>query len=152
MLFFYFFKFSKTYFQAFKKWNQTKSRNLPQWCICCLISLFKKGGKIQTGLNCEHDGLSEVILITKRVIGLNYEVKKRFWLLIWPNTNRCTVVGLSTRPAPLIISKSLQYRAFWSQSKALFMIRCMLSVGSGSKMFGALKVTILCQIFWTFST
>ena len=62
MLFFYFFKFSKTYFQAFKKWNQTKSRNLPQWCICCLISSFKKGGKIQTGLNCEFDGLSKVIL------------------------------------------------------------------------------------------
>jgi hypothetical protein len=59
-----------------------------------------------------------------------------------------TVVGVSTRPAPLIISKSLQYRIFWSQSKALFMIRCMLSVGSGSKMFGAQKVTILCQIFW----
>ena len=62
MLFFYFFKFSKTYFQAFKKWNQTKSRNLPQWCICCLIASFKKGGKIQTGLNCEYDGLSKVIL------------------------------------------------------------------------------------------
>ena len=58
-----------------------------------------------------------------------------------------TVVGLSTRPAPLIISKSLQFRNFWSQIKALFMIRCMLSVGSGFKTFGALKVTILCQIF-----
>ena len=55
----------------------------------------------------------------------------------------CTLVGLSTRPAPLIISKSLQFRTFCSQSKALFMIRCMLSVGSGSKMFGALKVAIL---------
>ena len=57
---------------------------------------------------------------------------------------RChsTLVGLSTRPTPLIISKSLQFRTFWSQSKALFMIRCMLSVESGSNMFGALKVTI----------
>ena len=63
-----------------------------------------------------------------------------------------TVDGLSTRPAPLIISESLQYRTFWSQSKALFMIRCMLSVKSGSKMFGALKVTILCQFFLNFST
>ena len=26
------------------------------------MSSFKKGGKIQTGLNCEYDGLSEVIL------------------------------------------------------------------------------------------
>ena len=58
-----------------------------------------------------------------------------------------TLVGLSTRPAPLIISKSLQFRTFWSQSKALFMIRCMLSVGSGSKMFGALKVTIYVKFF-----
>ena len=33
----------------------------------------------------------------------------------------CTVVGLSNRPAPSIISKSLQFRfrTFWSQSKAL---------------------------------
>ena len=35
---------------------------MPQWYICCLISSFKKGGEIQTGLNCEYDGLSEVIL------------------------------------------------------------------------------------------
>ena len=62
-------------------------------------------------------------------------------------TPACTVVGLSTRLNPLIISKSLQFRALWSQRKALLMIRCMLSVGSGSKMFGALKVTIFCQIF-----
>ena len=33
-----------------------------QWSICCIISSFKKGGKIQTGLNCEYDGLSKVIL------------------------------------------------------------------------------------------
>ena len=63
-----------------------------------------------------------------------------------------TVVGLSTTPTSLIISKSLQFRTFWSQSKAFFMNRCMLSVGSGSEMFGALKVTILCQNFKTFST
>ena len=31
-------------------------------CIFCLLSSFKKGGKIQTGLNCEYDGLSEVML------------------------------------------------------------------------------------------
>ena len=35
---------------------------MAQWCICCLISSSKEGGKIQTGLNCEYDGLSEVIL------------------------------------------------------------------------------------------
>jgi hypothetical protein len=29
-------------------------------CIFCLLSSFKKGGKIQRGLNCEYDGLSEV--------------------------------------------------------------------------------------------
>ena len=45
-----------------KKRNQTKSRNLLQMCIFCLLSSFKKGGKIQTGLNCEYDSLSEVIL------------------------------------------------------------------------------------------
>ena len=45
-----------------KELNQTKSSNLPQWYICCPISSFKKGGKIQTGLNCGYDGLSEVIL------------------------------------------------------------------------------------------
>ena len=56
------------------------------------------------------------------------------------------MVELSTRPNPLIISESFQYRSFWSQSKALFMIRCMLSVESGSNMFGPLKVAILCQI------
>ena len=59
---------------------------------------------------------------------------------------------IHTTPAPLITSKSIQFRTFWSQSKAFFMIRCMLSVESGSEMFGALKVTILCQICWTFST
>ena len=31
-------------------------------CICCQLSAVKKGGKIQTGLNCEYDGLSEVFL------------------------------------------------------------------------------------------
>ena len=58
----YFFKLSKTYFYAFEKWNQTKSRYLLKWCICCLISSFKKGGKIQTGLNCGDDSLSKVWL------------------------------------------------------------------------------------------
>ena len=68
-------------------------------------------------------------------IKMYYQVAKR------------TVVGLSARPAPLIILNSLQFMTFWSQSKALFMMRCMLSVGSEFKMFGTLKVTILCQIF-----
>ena len=58
-----------------------------------------------------------------------------------------TLVGLSTRPAPLIISKCLQFWILWSQSKALFMIRCMSSVGSGSETFGALKVTIYVKFF-----
>ena len=62
-------------------------------------------------------------------------------------TSECTVVGLSTRPAPLIISKCLQFWILWSQSKALFMIRCMSSVGSGSETFGALKVTIYVKFF-----
>ena len=57
-------------------------------------------------------------------------------------TMQCTVVELSTRTAFLNIDKSLQFRNFWSQSKAFFMIRCMLSDGSGFKTFGALKVTI----------
>ena len=58
-----------------------------------------------------------------------------------------TVVELSTRTAFLNIDQSLQFRIFWSQSKALFMIRCMLSAGSGSEMFGALKVTICVNFF-----
>ena len=52
------------------------------------------------------------------------------------------MVDLSTRTAFLNIDQSLQFRNFWSKSKALFMIRCMLSAGCGSKMFGAIKVTI----------
>ena len=55
----------------------------------------------------------------------------------------CTMVELSTRMAFLNIDQSLQFRIFWSQS----MIRCMLSAGSGSKMFGALKVTICVNFF-----
>ena len=58
-----------------------------------------------------------------------------------------TVVELSTRTAFLNIDQSLQFRICWSQSNALFMIRCMLSAGSGSKMFGALKVTICVNFF-----
>jgi hypothetical protein len=58
-----------------------------------------------------------------------------------------TVVDLSTRMAFLNIDQSLQFRNFWSQSKTLFMIRCMLSAGSGSKTFGALKVTICVNFF-----
>ena len=57
------------------------------------------------------------------------------------------MVELNTRPNPLIISKFLQFRTFWSQTKALFMIRCMLSVESGSNMFGTLKVTIYIKFF-----
>ena len=45
-----------------EKLNQTKSRNSLQMCICCLVSTFKKGVKIQTWLNCEYVGLSEVVV------------------------------------------------------------------------------------------
>ena len=45
-----------------KKKKRTKSRNLLQMCIFCLLSFYKKGGKIQIGLNCEYNGLSEVML------------------------------------------------------------------------------------------
>jgi hypothetical protein len=31
-------------------------------CTFCLLSSFKKGGKIQKGLNCENDGFSEACL------------------------------------------------------------------------------------------
>ena len=58
----YSFKFSNTYLKNSKKLNQTKTRNLLQMCICCQLSAVKKRGKIQTGLNCEYDGLSEIIL------------------------------------------------------------------------------------------
>jgi hypothetical protein len=51
-------------------------------------------------------------------------------------------IKLLTRTAFLNIDQSLQFRNFWSQSKALFMIRGMLSAASGFKKFGALKVTI----------
>ena len=49
--------------------------------------------------------------------------------------NGCTIVGLSTRTDPSIISKSLQFMAFWSQIKALFMIRCMSVVNVWGKRF-----------------
>ena len=90
-------------------------------------------------MTADHSKFNAVIsLVEKTVKSQNFY---RFAI------QQCTVVGLSTRPNPLIISKSLQFRTFWSQSKALFMIRCMLSVGSGSKMFGALKVTIYVKFF-----
>ena len=60
------------------------------------------------------------------------------------------MVELSTRMAFLNIDQSLQFRIFWSQSKVLFMIRCKLTAGSGSKTFGAIKVTI-CVIFFVLS-
>ena len=62
-------------------------------------------------------------------------------------TLHCTVVELSTRTGFLNIDQSLQSRNFLSQSKALPMIRCMLSAGSWSKTFGALKVTICVNFF-----
>ena len=40
---------------------------------------------------------------------------------------------------PLIISKFLQFRTFWSQTKALFIIRCTLSVESWFKTFRVQK-------------
>jgi hypothetical protein len=60
---------------------------------------------------------------------------------------RPTVVGLSNRPDPLMFYKYLYFRTFWSQSKALFMIRCMLSVGSGFKTFWAQKWPFWVQNF-----
>ena len=51
----------------------------------------------------------------------------------------CAVVELNTRPNPLIISKFLQFRTFWSQTKALFIIRCTLSVESWFKTFRVQK-------------
>ena len=51
----------------------------------------------------------------------------------------CTVVELNTRPNPLIISKFLQFRTFWLQTKALFIIRCTLSVESWFKTFRVQK-------------
>ena len=62
-----------------------------------------------------------------------------------PNT-QCAV-GLSTRPDPLIISKSFQFRTFWSQSKALFLIRCMISFGSGLKIFGIFRDANVSDLF-----
>ena len=55
------------------------------------------------------------------------------------DAKHCTVVELSTRPNPLIISKFLQFRTFWSQTKALFIIRCTLSVESWFKTFRVQK-------------
>ena len=58
-----FFKFSNAYLKNLKETKSDTIKEFAQWCICCLISSFKKkGGKIQTGLNCEYDGLSKVIL------------------------------------------------------------------------------------------
>ncbi len=78
-------------------------------------------------------------------------IENRNWVKIKKYHSRvnkqCTVVDLSTRTAFLNIDQSLQFRTFWSQSKALFMIRCMLNAGSNSNTFGALKVTICVKIF-----
>ena len=70
------------------------------------------------------------------------KVKDHFIFSFRKWRGQCTVVELSTRTALLNIDQSLQFGIFWSQSKALFMITCMLSAGSGSKTFGALKVSI----------
>ena len=90
-------------------------------------------------MTADHSKFNAVIsLVEKTVKSQNFY---RFAI------QQCTVVGLSTRPNPLIISKSLQFWILWSQSIVLFMIRCMLSLGSGSKTFGALKVTIYVKFF-----
>ena len=82
-------------------------------------------------MTADHSKFNAVIsLVEKTVKSQNFY---RFAI------QQCTVVGLSTRPNPLIISKSLQFRTFWSQSKALFMIICMLSVESGFKTFRVQK-------------
>ena len=60
----------------------------------------------------------------------------------------CTVVKLNTRPNPLIISKFLQFRTFWSQTKALFIIRCTLSVESWFKTFRVQKWPCWVQNFY----
>ena len=39
-----------------------KSDKIKESATMVHLLSFKKGGKIQTGLNCENDGLSEVIL------------------------------------------------------------------------------------------
>jgi hypothetical protein len=57
-----FLKFSNAYFK--NKKNQIR-QNQGIGCKCAFAayySSFKKGGKIQTGLNCEYDGLSETSL------------------------------------------------------------------------------------------
>ena len=56
-------------------------------------------------------------------------LKKYFHHYFWSRLARYghTLVGLSTRPTPLIISKSLQFRTFWSQSKALSMSTVYIS-------------------------
>ena len=61
--------------------------------------------------------------------------------------SQSTVVGLSTRPDPLIISKFLQNRIFWSESKAFIMTRCTLRVGSGFKTFRVQKWPFWVQNF-----
>ena len=75
------------------------------------------------------------------------KVKDHFIFSFRKWRGQCTVVELSTRTAFLNIDQSLQFGIFWSQSKALFMIRCMWSAGSGSKTFAALKVTICVNFF-----
>ena len=59
----------------------------------------------------------------------------------------CTLDGVTSRPDPLIISKCLQCKTFWSQTKALFMIRCMLSVESWFKTFRVQKWPYWVKIF-----
>ena len=66
----------------FKKNKSDKIKELAaKMCIFSLLSSFKKGGKIQTGLNCEYDGLSEACLTLshsnlKTHIDAVHEIKK----------------------------------------------------------------------------
>ena len=108
-------------------------------CVCCHISSLSTNSWNSLTSVVELEG-AEFIYCKILNSRMSCFISIHF---IWQHT----LVGLSTRPAPLIISKSLQFWILWSQSKALFIIRCMLSVGRGSKTSGALKVTIHVKFF-----
>ena len=46
----------------FKEYHLDKIKEFLQMYTFCLLSSYKKGGKIQTGLNCEYDSLAVVVL------------------------------------------------------------------------------------------
>ena len=58
----YFLRFQTIWFETLKKWNQTENRYLLTLFVLIWFTIQKRRGKIQTGENYVHQGLSKVFL------------------------------------------------------------------------------------------